>query len=100
VTLRLPTDNRDRAAVARPADSNLGPVRARPPAAVIAMRRYADAGVAVPAIAEQFGVSRRTVYRYLREDVDYYTVPIDGWVATFAQAEGRAPWRVTPWRRK
>ena len=97
MTLHAQDEIYERTAVDRPADANLGPVRARRPESVEAMRAMHNAGVHVALIAEQFGVSVRTVYRYLDVDVIYSEVELDGWVAVFARARDRAPWRVTAW---
>lgn len=50
-------------------------------------------------IARIYGVSVRTVYRYLEGAPTYATVELDGWMATFASSAGRAPWRVSRWKR-
>jgi hypothetical protein len=50
-------------------------------------------------IATAYGVSKRTAYRYLAADVAETVVELVGWRATFAVVPGRAPWRVTRWRR-
>lgn len=89
----------ERMAVARPADDNLGATRARPPAAVAAMRHERAAGVTVPAIAEQFGVTVRTAYRYLADDTETVTVRAGCWLAEFAVDGTHQPRRLTPWRR-
>lgn len=87
----------ERATVARPPDSNLGPLRARKPEAIAEMRRLAGGGASMRSIAEQFGVSVRTVYRYLVPGTKYFEVQIEGWLATFARSPGKAPWRVSRW---
>lgn len=88
----------ERVAVARPADANMGPIRARPPAAVAAMRRMHDGGASPAAIAEAYGVSIRTVYRYLDPTLEYFEVQVGAWVADFATRPGSPPWRVGAWR--
>jgi hypothetical protein len=40
----------------------------------------------------------RTVYRYLEPGLQYVDVTIGPWVATFAFADEREPWRVSRWR--
>jgi hypothetical protein len=51
-------------------------------------------------IAEQYGVSKRTVYRYLEAGLlEYFDVELDGWSATFAVSARRPPWRVSRWYR-
>jgi transposase len=88
----------ERIAVARPADANAGPLRARSPEAIDEMRRLHRGGASMDAVAEQFGVSKRTVYRYLNA-AEYFDIEVAGWIATFAVSEGKAPWRVSAWRR-
>lgn len=51
------------------------------------------------AIAAAYGVSKRTVYRYLAAGVTEQVVEVAGWRATFAVRCGVAPWRVSPWER-
>lgn len=46
-------------------------------------------------IAEEFGVSTRTIHRYLRNDVEIHEVA--GWRAAFEVRPGEPPRRVTPW---
>jgi AcrR family transcriptional regulator len=91
---------RDRLTVARPLDANLGPIRARRPDAVAEMARLRRGGVSMDVIAEQYGVSKRTVYRYLEPELSYFEIAVDGWVATFARRPRQAPFRVGPWRRR
>jgi hypothetical protein len=50
-------------------------------------------------IAQAYGVSKRTAYRYLAADVTEYSVEVAGWRATFATSPGDAPWRVSRWTR-
>lgn len=88
----------ERVAVTRPADANFGPIRARTPASVAEIHRLRSAGVPNRAIAEQFGISVRTVQRYLN-DSDHVEIAVAGWSATFAIAPNRPPWRVSAWRR-
>jgi hypothetical protein len=100
------------------ANDNLGPVRAVDPRAIDAMRRYADASVparedpraidamrryadaSVPArdIAATFGVSVRTVYRYLRDPRRAVTVRVGDWEADFSTGGEQEPQRLTAWR--
>jgi DNA invertase Pin-like site-specific DNA recombinase len=89
----------ERNVVARPGDANYGNVRARNPEAIDEMRRLRRAGTSCATIAEQFGVSVRTVYRYVESRIRYHDVVIDGWVATFARRPREAPWRVSDWKR-
>lgn len=96
--MSIAIDRYDRLTVARPADANLtGVIRARQPGSVVAMRRLRAAGVHVEVIAEQFGVSKRTAYRYLRAGT-MHTVEISGWVAEFEIRPGETPVRVSVWR--
>lgn len=88
----------ERVAVTRPPDANFGPIRARMPASIGEMRRLRAGGVPVRDIADQFGISVRTTFRYLT-DADYVDVAAGGWTATFAVASGKPPWRVSAWRR-
>jgi hypothetical protein len=54
----------------------------------------------VPLIAEAYGVSMRTVYRYLADsDSVEEVVATGGWSATFVSRPGTEPRRVTPWER-
>lgn len=100
MTVRPVTRNRDRMTVARPPDANLtGPIRARRPDAVSEIRRLAGGGASMDLIAEQYGVSKRTVYRYLERGLEYFDVEMGGWVATFAVSARRPPWRVSEWQR-
>jgi hypothetical protein len=89
----------ERVVVDRPPDANLGPVRALGPATVAELDRLRRGGVSMKAIAERYGISVRTAYRYLEASPTYATVDVEGWTATFAIAPGRAPWRVSRWRR-
>lgn len=83
--------------VSRPADANLGRLRARDPEAVAAMQRMFLSGVGVRDIAESFGLSVRTAYRYLSEGRGE-PVTVLGWTALFV-ARSDGPVRVSPWRR-
>jgi DNA invertase Pin-like site-specific DNA recombinase len=100
MTMRPVTRSRDRTTVARPPDANLtGPLRARRPDTVLEIQRLAGGGASMALIAEQFGVSKRTVYRYLERGLEYFDVELDGWSATFAVCDRRPPWRVSQWQR-
>jgi transposase len=52
-------------------------------------------GVSVDAIAERYGVSRRTIYRFL--SVRLERVRVEGWAAWFALSDKKAPQRLTTW---
>ncbi len=53
-------------------------------------------GALVDDLAARYGVSRRTVYRYLEARVE--RVFVDGWTAWFAlHNDKRSPQRLTPW---
>jgi hypothetical protein len=86
-------------AVARPADANLGPIRARRPDQVAEIRRLRRGGASVRVIAEEFGISVRTAYRYLAHRGDMEVVEVRGWRATFEILPGTGPRRVSGWRR-
>ena len=86
-------------AAGKPADANLGPVRAKAPESVAAIRRYHAQGVPVPTLADAFGVSVRTVYRYLGDQSLVETVTVGGWTAEFGFDDLHCPRRLTPWRR-
>lgn len=90
----------DRLTVARPADANFGPIRARDPKAIAAMDNMRRGGASMTDVAAAFGVSKRTAYRYLAPDLVYVEIVVDGWAATFARRPRHAPWRVGPWRRR
>jgi transposase len=52
-------------------------------------------GLTVEGLAARYGVSIRTVYRYL--DVRVERIYIDGWTAWFALGAKKAPQRLTVW---
>lgn len=89
-------DRYDRATVGRPPDANLGPVRSRSPETVAEMRRLRASGTPVESIAEQFGVNKRTAYRWLHAPLATRDVTVAGWRATFEIRE-TGPVRVSPW---
>lgn len=55
-------------------------------------------GASIDGLAERFGISRRSVYRYLRGRV-VRTYLLDGWSAFFFYDGERTPVRLTPWER-
>lgn len=88
----------ERIAVARPEDATLGPVRARMPRQVAEMRRMRARGASMDDIAAAYGVSKRTVYRYLAAGVTEHVVGgADG--ARPSRSAGAVPWRVSRWGR-
>lgn len=89
---RIPAD--------RPADANFGRIRARTPSQVAEMRRLRRAGVAVPEIAEMYGIHQRTVYRYTSVDAIDVVVEVCGWRATFELVGSNPPFRVSAWSRR
>lgn len=87
----------DRMTAARPEDANnTGPVRARQPATTREIRRLFHGGATARAIAEQFGLSVRTIYRYLREG-ETFRVTIGRWSALCELRADESPIRVSPW---
>lgn len=72
-----------------------GPFRALSVDQVAEIRRLRRQGVRVATIALRYGVTARTVYRYLKG----VTLPVNvsGWRADFVVAPGRIPRQVTPW---
>lgn len=90
----------ERVVVDPPANANLGPLRARSTDQVAEMARLRRGGGSMDDIARIYGVSKRTVYRYLAAgDVVEYSVEIGGWAASFEIRGGARPWRISPWRR-
>lgn len=89
---------RERVVVDPAPGANLGKVRARSVEQIAEMRRLRAGGVAIPAIAHAYGLSTRTVHRYVKDD-EVYDVSIDGWTATFAVRRGHEPVRVSRWER-
>jgi hypothetical protein len=51
------------------------------------------------AIADAFGLSVRTVYRYLSPAAGWFDVTVGDWTAVFVTEPGRPPVRVSAWRR-
>lgn len=89
----------DRTTVARPPDANYGRLRARTPEQVAEMSRMRRGGASMKAIADAFGLSVRTVYRYLTPAAGWFDVTVGDWTAVFVTEPGRAPVRVSAWRR-
>lgn len=60
------------------------------------IRKLRDEGWRVPAIAHLYGVSKRTIYRYMKGDL--VDVTVGRFSATFLIEPGRNPRRAGPWR--
>lgn len=60
------------------------------------LRERRAAGWKVQALMNAYGVSRRTVYRWVSGDV--VSVQIGGWVAGFHILPGQSPQRLSSWR--
>ncbi len=62
-------------------DNFNGPFRALDGTDVARLIRYLDGGIPVPAIAEAFGISKRSVHRYRGARLE--TIDVAGWPMTF-----------------
>ena len=89
----------ERVIVDPPADANLhGPRCALGRQEILDVRARRRAGARVADIARSYGVSTRTIQRYLRGRGDPRTIVVGRWEADFYDRGTEPPSQVTAWR--
>jgi transposase len=81
-----------------PASHLFGPRAILEPEQIVALVADVVGGASAEGVAERYGVSRRTVYRYCHI-TSITRLHIEGWSAQFAIRPGHPPRQLTSWER-